>query len=98
MLGMKGWQVRIDLILLIFLRVVSENHKSYFTPLDPLRDGVLSPSACWLRGFAYGAPKFLPQPLLWGALRGGSGSLFDTSNVFHQLLPVDQYNWLPLGK
>ena len=47
-----------------FPTLARQKPKSYFTPLDPLRNGVFSPSACWPRGFAYGMPKFLPQPLL----------------------------------
>jgi hypothetical protein len=67
---MMGYEVRIGLKTLALPSIAEENHKSYFTPLDPLRNGVLSPSACWPRGFAYGAPKFLPQQKLTAAWPG----------------------------
>ena len=56
---------------LALLTLAIQNWKSYFTPLDPFLNGVLSPSACWPRGFAYGAPKFLPDPSFGARRRGG---------------------------
>jgi hypothetical protein len=67
-IGMMGYEVQIGLQTLAFPDIAPENPKSYFTPLDPLRNGVLSPSACWLRGFAYGAPKFLPHKIAHGRM------------------------------
>jgi len=63
-----GYEVQIGLKTLDFPSLARQKPKSYFTPLDPLRDGVLSPSACWPRGFAYGAPKFLPHKIAHGRM------------------------------
>ena len=41
---MMGYEVQIDLQTLAFPTIALQNWKSYFTPLDPLRNGVLSPS------------------------------------------------------
>ena len=43
---MMGYEVQIGLQTLAFPTLASENPKSYFTPLDPFRNGVLSPSVC----------------------------------------------------
>jgi hypothetical protein len=80
-----GYEVQITLQTLAFPSIVSENPKSYFTPLDPLRNGVLSPSACWPRGFAYGAPKFLPHKKFYTTLEAAwpkSGKVSECYNEF----------------
>ena len=43
---MMGYEVQIGLQTLAFPTITRQNPKSYFTPLDPPSNGVLSPSVC----------------------------------------------------
>jgi hypothetical protein len=67
MLGMQGQQVWFALQTLIVLTIAPENPKSYFTPLDPLRNCVFSPVYSAPRHAGFGAsrmarPNSSPNP------------------------------------